>query len=250
MTSSSVHTIKQGDAFELMKELPDESVDAVIADPPYNTGMTRKAKDSKGKTGGWLQFFFPDKYVETDYDRLVLSTLLQINRVLKPDSGAFIFMGWKSLPDWQIAVRRSPLELKNIIVWDKIVHGLNYQSYAYTHEFILFATKGHFFPNNKSRGGKFYQDVWHLQREIRGKSEPEHHETVKPLPLMELAVEHLTSPDETILDPFMGSGTTGVAALRLGRSFIGYELDPEYFEIAKKRIESEASQTNLLEATL
>ena len=72
--------------------------------------------------------------------------------------------------------------------------------------------------------------------------EDRHHPTQKPLDVMRWAIGHLPEPNRTILDPFMGSGTTGVAAVKLGRSFIGIEVDPGYFETACKRIEAAYAQ--------
>lgn len=72
-----------------------------------------------------------------------------------------------------------------------------------------------------------------------------HHPTEKPLPLMEWCINHLPNDTQTILDPFMGSGTTGVACAKMGRSFIGIELDPDYFDIACKRIEEAYSQGDM-----
>lgn len=184
--------VRCGDALELLKELPDESVDAIITDPPYNTGMKREAKDEKGKKGAWLQFFFSDKYAGIDYDRLTWAFLAQAYRVLKPDSGMFVFMGWKSVGDWQTSASHTRFTLKNIIVWDKVVHGLNYQNYAYSHEFILFFAKGNFQPDNKSTPGKFYKDIWRVQRILEGEAKEEHHETEKPLSLLRVAISHLS----------------------------------------------------------
>lgn len=76
------------------------------------------------------------------------------------------------------------------------------------------------------------------------------HPTQKPLPLMRWIVENYTKPNDLIFDPFMGSGTTGVAALQLGRNFIGCELDPAYFAIAKQRIENAAKQPGLFTSQL
>ena len=73
------------------------------------------------------------------------------------------------------------------------------------------------------------------------------HSTQKPVALMKWCIEMFSSPGDTIFDPFMGSGTTGVAAVRLNRSFIGIEKEPKYFEIAKKRIRDELEKTRLIE---
>lgn len=147
-----------GNSIEEMKKIPSNSVDAIITDPPYNTGMDNSNKEYRRpelntdqkdqRNGGRLLYFFNDKYTKEEYIDLIENFYLQVYRVLKDDRGVFIFMGWKNVGYWQIHNPTS-LELKNIIVWDKKIHGLGYQNYAHTHEFIMFYTKGNFFPNNK-----------------------------------------------------------------------------------------------------
>ena len=82
---------------------------------------------------------------------------------------------------------------------------------------------------------------------IKQKPEQRYHPTQKPLELMEWVILNYTNPGDTILDPFMGSGTTGVACVQTGRNFIGIEICEEYFRIAEKRIKSAQQQPSLLE---
>ena len=138
------------DCLEGMKEMDDESVDLVVTDPPYNTGMKAGKK-------GRLRGFFNDNLPKEEYSRLVEDCSKQIFRVLKNDSGGYVFINYRSLGLWVSKLEEAWFRVKNVIVWDKIVHGLNYQNYAHTHEFIIFFVKGGFFPSNK---GKFHKDIW------------------------------------------------------------------------------------------
>ena len=157
-------------------------------------------------------------------------------------------MNWKSLSVWIESLEKAGFKVKNVIIWDKVVHGLNYQNYAYTYEMIIFATKGTFFPHNKNDGNKFYRDVWHIKRNLDNESEKiEHHETQKAIEVVKLPLKHASEPGNIILDPFMGSGTTAVACRMLNRHFIGFEIIKEYCDIANMRLKEYMKQTNLIE---
>src|SRR5258706_16422740 len=110
-------------------------------------------------------------------------------------------MGWKSLGVWLDELSRAGFRLKNVIVWDKIVHGLNYQNYAYTHEFLIFAVKGRFHPRNRLHNDGSYRDVWHVTREMRREpSDAPHHETVKPFEIVRRPIEHGSEVGDLVLD--------------------------------------------------
>lgn len=131
------------------------------------------------------------------------------------------------------------LNIKNVIVWNKIVHGLNYQNYAYTYELIIYCTKGNFKLNNKTKQDMvkgFYKDVWNIQRKISTQNNGEHHETQKHDAVLKIPLLHTTQEGDTVLDCFMGSGTTGIVCKELKRNFIGIEIREDYFNISQNRI--------------
>src|SRR5258706_5872079 len=108
-------------------------------------------------------------------------------------------MGWKSLGVWLDELSRAGFRLKNVIVWDKVLHGLNYQNYAYTHEFLIFAVKGRFFPRNRG-GGDCFKDLWRISRAARHESAATpHHETVKPFEVVRRPIEHASEPGDLVL---------------------------------------------------
>lgn len=217
--------IEQGDALELMKRLPDESIDAVITDPPYRINYN----SNRYKNGN------PFSSIKNDH--LIFFPIDEMIRVLKPTGALFAFYSFK----------RPVLDerIKNSIVWVKnnwTAGDLN-GDFGNQYEQILFIPREKFGIHSKR-----YSNVWEFGRVPASELM---HPTQKPLDLMQRLVEVSTDEGQIILDPFMGSGTTGVAALQLERNFIGYELDEKYFSIAKKRIESASMQTKLtLEAML
>ncbi len=106
---------------------------------------------------------------------------------------------------------------------------MNYQNYAYTHEFLIFAVKGKFHPRNKRTGDDSYRDLWHLQRETRQpRNDVFHQETVKSAALVSRPIEHASEPGDLVLDPFFGSGRILVVAKELGRDYLGIERDPRF----------------------
>jgi len=213
-----------GDSTQRLREIPDESVDLVLTDPPYNTGIKPSASSTRFRN------FFDDALSPKEYRALVATVAREFFRVLRPNRAAYVFINWKSFGIWLDELSRAGFRLKNVIVWDKVVHGMNYQNYAYTHEFLIFAVKGRFFPRNKRTGDDSYRDLWHIQRETRQPRNDEfHHETVKPDALVRRPIEHASAPGDLILDPFFGSGRILVMAKELGRDWLGIERDPRFY---------------------
>ncbi len=221
-----------GDSTKRLREIPDESVDLILTDPPYNTGI-------KGSPSGTrFRNFFDDALSPTEYRELVATTARELFRVLRMDRAAYVFINWKSLGIWLEELSRAGFRLKNVIVWDKVVHGMNYQNYAYTHEFLIFAVKGRFLPRNKRTGDDSYRDLWHIQRETRQpKNDDFHHETVKPAALVRRPIEHASGPGDLVLDPFFGSGRILVVAKELGRDYLGIERDPRFYRMGVRSVE-------------
>jgi site-specific DNA-methyltransferase (adenine-specific) len=188
---------------------PRESIDLVITDPPYNTGMQASEHSRLGH-------FFNDALSPDAYRTLAVTVARELFRVLRIDRAAYVFINWKSLGVWLDAMSAAGFHAKNVIVWDKVIHGMTYRNYAYRHEFLIFAVKGRFFPANKRNEQAFFTDVWSIPRATVRTKASAVHATVKPLPLVELPILHASEPGDVVLDPFAGSGTTCVAAKALG----------------------------------
>jgi site-specific DNA-methyltransferase (adenine-specific) len=138
---------------------------------------------------------------------------------------------------WNDAVRAAGLELKTPIFWDKLNHtsGDLEGDFGAQVEIFIFAHKG----RHKLRGRRL-ANLWRIPRDPAGE-----HPTPKPVALMERMVACSTDDGGLVLDPFMGSGSTGVACANLGRRFIGIEIDPAYFDIAARRIEDAQRQQRM-----
>ena len=217
-----------GDGFQLIKSLPDNSVDLIVTDPPYGINLTKGYKSGsneliQGDDGFTVMFFLDD-------------IMREYKRVLKPNSALYIFTRFDVMPYWWIKLKNY-FDAKNQIVWFKGGGGMGdlKGNFSYNYESIMFATNGKHQIRGKRDGS-----VWQI-----GKCKQEYHETQKPVELIEKILLHSSDEGMTVLDPFMGSGTTGVACRNLKRNFIGIELNEDYFNTAKKRIESHAVQSEL-----
>lgn len=217
-----------GDGFSLVKNIPDNSVDLIVTDPPYGINFTKGYKSGstelvQGDDGFTVMFFLDD-------------ILREYKRILKPNSALYIFTRFDVMPYWWIKLKNY-FDAKNQIVWFKGGGGMGdlKGNFSYNYESIMFATNGKHLIRGKRDGS-----VWQI-----GKTAPELHETQKPVELIEKIIEHSSDEGMTIFDPFMGSGTTGIACKNLNRNFIGIELNEEYFNVAKKRIDNHTPQLKL-----
>lgn len=212
-----------------MKNIPDGSIDLVVTDPPYKTitGGDSDGKNStrpKGMLSGNRKLFAHQNNIKPS------QWIPELFRVLKEGSHCYIFTNHLNMKDMLIESERAGFKLHNILVWEKN-NCTPSQFYMKNCEYILFLRKGKAKWIRNIGGSK---TVHQFQNIIGRKVHP----TEKPVELMQYYVENSSSDDGLVLDPFMGSGPTGVACLNSGRDFIGIELDEEYFRIAKDRIEN------------
>lgn len=226
-----------GDSVETMKKLPDKSVDLVVTSPPYNlknsTGNGMKAH-SKGK---WTNAALIDGYSHYDdcmpHDKYVAwqrECLTQMMRVLKDNGAIFYNHKWRVqnglLQNREDIVNGFPV--RQIIIWRR-KGGFNFNAgyFLPTYEVIYLIAK----PNFKlAAKANTYGDIWEFTQELNNP-----HPAPFPVALAYRCIE--STDAEIILDPFMGSGTTAIAASELGRKFIGIELSPEYCVQAEQRLE-------------
>ena len=206
-----------GDCLELMKNIPDGSVDLVLTDPPYGIDFQSN--------------FRKNKFNKIENDIAVNAEFLdECKRVLK-DTGAFYcFTRWDVYPSWIEQIRKR-FKVKNCIVWFKRGGGLGdlKKGYIYNHEFIIYCAE-----KNHRLNGKRRNDVFEFAKDAPSTYV---HPTQKPISLLKEIIERSSNEGGVVLDCFMGSGSTGVACVNTNRRFIGIELDEDYFNIAKKRIE-------------
>jgi site-specific DNA-methyltransferase (adenine-specific) len=209
-----------GDCLDLIKDIPDGSVDCIITDPPYMSAMQHNGEMTSFADCNNLKPFFSTLFKE-------------FSRILSDKGCVYMFCDWRSV-SFYLPLSAQFLPVKNLIVWDKKSGPGTF--YSYQHELILFSTfnnelrlKG---ASNVIRSPSFCCGA----KKTNGEKV---HPTQKPVELIELFLSHTTNVGDTVLDCFMGSGSTGVACVRNGRNFIGMELQEKYFEIAKNRIEDE-----------
>lgn len=217
----------QGDCIELIRDVPSESVNSIISDPPYFLGMTHN-----GQKGCFNDLAICKPF----YEKL----FTEYKRVLKPDGCVYFFCDWRSYA-FYYPIMYGILGVKNMLVWDKKSGPGNY--YSYQHELVMFTTKRHGF--NVKGTYSIILDVPSFCSGAKKTNGEKLHPTQKPIELIEKFILHSTTEGDTVLDSFMGSGTTGVACINTGRRFIGMELDDEYLGIAKARLENSIKEKQL-----
>jgi len=215
------------DSDQVAKLMDGMKADCVVTDPPYNTGMTPNKKNEKAR----LSHMFQDSFTADEWDDFLNGAFSVYNIFTKGECALYVFIDWRRVGDI-----KSHLEtiaaVKNVIVWDKGVHGLG-SDYKSTYEMCVVGKKGN--PNIQNRYGTDYQDIWRVQRNM-GRNKD--HATVKPVELISKPILHASKQDDIVLDLFLGSGTTMVAAHQLNRKCYGMEIDPHYCQVIIDRMKA------------
>jgi len=220
-----------GDCLEVMRSMPDKSVDAVITDPPYSSGGFQEAGKSVGSIGTRQKVQIHGDVLST---RGYLRLLTRMFQSTNADE-FFVFTDWRMWINTFDAMEDGGIRVRNMLVWDKMRMGMGLP-WRSQHELIAYGKRT---PAQNITGK--HGNVLSFPR-----TGNINHPTEKPVEL----IKHLlgNTKASTILDPFMGSGTTGVACVQTGRNFIGIEIDPTYFAIAEKRIAEAQIQPRLEQA--
>ncbi|MCA9667010.1 MAG: site-specific DNA-methyltransferase [Myxococcales bacterium] len=236
-------TLYQGNCFEVLASLPAESVDLIFADPPYflsNGGVTCKSgRMVSVHKGEWDV----SQGVEENHE-FNLRWLSACRRVLRPNGSIFVSGTRHVIFSVGFAMQQLGFKMLNDIAWFKVTPPPNLSCRYFTHatETILWAGRDaktkHCFNYKEMKaenGGKQMQSLWSLRPPLKAEKRFGKHPTQKPLALLDRIVRAASERDHVVLDPFSGSGTTGIASARLGRRYIGIELDDNYLELARKR---------------
>lgn len=226
-------TLYCGDCLEVLPTL--QGVDALVMDPPYSSGGYQEAGKSAGSIGTDATDKWGGKRPEIAADNLSTRGYLRLIKGVCRATRAreiYVFCDWRMWAYTFDAIEDGFFRPRSMIVWNKINPGMG-MGWRSQHELICWGLRGPASIPSKSAG-----NVLSIPRS----GNPDH-PTQKPLALMEELVKGTDS--QTICDPFMGSGTTGVACMNLGRKFIGIEIEPRYFEIAVRRIEDAQRQGRL-----
>ncbi|WXK23482.1 site-specific DNA-methyltransferase [Mycetohabitans endofungorum] len=241
--------------------LADQSIDLILADPPYGLGKDygndsdkRNGQDFIAWTCRWLELAIPK---------------------LKPSGSLYVFCTWQYAPEIFCFLKRR-LTMINEIIWDRRVPSMGGTTRRFTsvHDNIGFfaASKDYYFDldsvripydpvTKKARSRRLFEgskwlelgynpkDVWSVSRLHRQHGERVAHPTQKPLEIIERMVLSSCPPGGLVLDPFMGSGTTAVACARHQRRFVGYEINPEYCALARRRLAALEADRAILDET-
>jgi len=207
--------IIHGDCIDVLRSMPSESVDAIVTDPPYGIG--------------YVNHYKPAPRVAND-GAAYIWWLAEAFRVLRSPGALVCFCRWDTEQDFRMAIRLAGFRARGQIIWDREAHGTGdlFGDVAPQHDNAVFATKGRYRfagPRLKS-----------VQRAMRVAHQHRQHPTQKPTSILRTMIESLTRPHSLVLDPFLGSGSTAVAALEAGRRVIGIELEEVHVATARARV--------------
>lgn len=251
------NTIYTGDCIKVLNEEIDEkSVELIFADPPYNLSGNG-LKWEGNKTGGdWYMVNEEwDKMPALEYMLFTRKWIGACHKVLKDNGSIYISCTFHNLPEVMIILKQIGFKINNIIVWQKINAMPNMTKRVFTHstEFIVWAVKGKKWifnyeelkkvnPETQKDGStKQMRDVWSIplvqgKERLRGKDGRALHPTQKPEEMLKRIIIASSNKGNTVLDPFLGSGTTAVIAKKLERNWIGIEKSKKYVYMAKNRL--------------
>jgi modification methylase len=248
--SMPVNRVLVGDCLAELARLPSASADLVFADPPYNLQLERQLLRPNntvvdGVDDAW------DKFSSfADYDRFSRAWLGECRRILKPDGAIWVIGSYHNIFRIGVTIQDLGYWIQNDIVWRKTNPMPNFRGKRFTnaHETLIWAGR-----DAKSRVTFNYEAMKALNDDVQMRSDwlfpicsgPERlkdgagrkaHPTQKPEALLSRILLASTHPRDLVVDPFFGTGTTGAAARRLGRRWLGIECDPVYAEAAEERI--------------
>ena len=211
-----MNQIIQGDCLEVMKDIPDKSIDMILTDPPYGMSFqSNYRKEQYAEITGDSNLDWIEEFVN------------QSHRVAKEDTAHYIFCSFHNIDIFKQAFEKK-FKIKNILIWEKNNTSMGdlKGDFAPKVEFILFIQKGRRLIN-----GKRDPNIFKFARTGNNL-----HPTEKPVDMFEYLLSKFSNEQDLILDPFAGSGTTGVACKNLNRNFILIEKEQEYIDIINKRL--------------
>jgi site-specific DNA-methyltransferase (adenine-specific) len=223
--------LAKGDAVAWLRTLPAGSVDLVITDPPYESlekhravGTTTRLKHSKASSNDWFSIFpntrFPELFAE-------------VYRVLAKDSHFYLYCDPETMFVAKPLAEQAGFKFWKPLIWDKLKIGMGYH-YRARYECVLFFEKG-----KRKLADLGIADIIQQPRVHGG------YPAEKPPAVSEVLITQSTDPGQIVIDPFMGSGSVGIAAVRHGRHFLGNDLCVEAFDIAHRRLIEEGAGEGL-----
>ena len=258
MPEVNTDVVYHGDCIDLMKGMPDASIDLIFADPPYN--LSGNGMEWKGnRTGGdWNMVNEPwDKMPEKDYLEFTTMWIGESARLMKRTSSIYVSCTHHNIGEVIMSMKRAGLKINNIITWYKVNAMPNMTRRVFTHstEFVIWGVKGKGWvfnyedlkrlnPEKRTDGrDKQMPDLWAIplvqgKERLYGDNGKSAHPTQKPMELLKRIMTASSKVGDVVLDPFAGSGTTLVTAMKMNRKYIGIEKSGEYIELIRKRLDS------------
>jgi site-specific DNA-methyltransferase (adenine-specific) len=239
-------TLYLGDALRVLADLPDGSVDCAMTDPPYSSGgMVRgdriqdvhtKYVNTSSVSGNLLQAFSGDNRDQIGYWFWTSLWVSELRRILKPGAICGLFTDWRQLPATTSALQAGGFVWRGIVAWHKPAARPTQGRFTNACEYVVWGTNG-----PRELDGSALPGLYTINAP---RGEDRAHITQKPVELMAKLLA-VAPAGGIVLDPFMGSGTTGVACMDTGRKFIGVEQHEAHFESAKRRIVTAQAQGSL-----
>ena len=237
-----------GDCIDVMKKIPDKSVDLILTDPPYCSGgfteASRRSSNGSGlrsETRAKTEWFVADNMGTNGLIFLLRTVACESLRILKRNKSLCVFTDWRMVPAIAPAIESAGFKWQNMIIWNKGAAGIG-RGFRATHEIILQFANG--VPDIYSAA------EGNVITEKKINPYAREHPTEKPVEVIKRIMDVLSGRGDIILDPFAGSGTTAIACLETGRNYILIEKEQRYVEIIKKRIADWTGQGRLFEATV
>lgn len=228
----SNYQLMQGDCLNKLNEIQDSSIDLLLTDPPYNISQNNNFNTMKSANRQGVDFGNWDK----DFD--LTSWITLATKKVREGGNIVVFNAWRNLGIISNALEKNNCVSKDIIrmIKNNPMPRNRDRRFVVDYEFAIWTVK------KKGKWTFNRIDEKYERPEIRTSITPKSeqkfgkHPTQKSLTAMEWIIKRLSNEQDIVLDPFMGSGSTGVAALNLNRQFIGIEIDKRYFDIAQKRL--------------
>lgn len=220
-----------GDCLVFLKNIGDNSIDLIVTDPPYRT----TSRGNAGNSGGMLQKDINRKGKVFTHNNIDCKEYApEFFRVLKEGSHCYVMTNHVNLINMLNTFTDCGFHFIKSLIWDK-GNKIMGQYYMSQFEYILFFRKGRGVKINNCGTSDILSIPNIKTKDSDGKNI---HDTEKPVELMKILIANSSKEGDTVLDPFVGVGSTGVACKKLNRKFIGCEIDENYFNIAKERIEN------------
>ena len=245
-----LNKIIKGNCIESMRSLPDNSINVIFADPPYNLQLKNdlsRPDSSKvnGVTEGWDRF---NSFEE--YDKFTKDWMSEAQRILKPEGTIWVIGSYHNIFRVGNTMQNLGFWILNDIIWHKSNPMPNFKGTRFTnaHETIIWASKNHnskysfnYHAMKSLNEGIQMRSDWYIPicsggERIKDSNGNKIHSTQKPEALLYRVLLSSSKKDDVVLDPFFGTGTTGAVAKKLGRNFIGLEREDIYISAAEKRI--------------